>query len=367
MPIILHTADLHLKRAGEDRAYGLSVLKEIISSANMRLATHLLICGDMYDSFADFSDNVLREEVKTAFDSLNPGCSVIYITGNHELSGMGAHERLSAYNSGRIKFISGEAEFFIEGGIEFFAVPFRENYTPLISADFAPKKNFRILMMHGTDSTVYTGPDTEKEEGTGGAQIPDILLSRVNADYAAFGHIHEARESVRGNSAAAYCGSPRVWRKGEKGPRKVILFEVNDNRMGPREEIVIKSAGQYREVQIPVNLDGTFPADIEAALLKAAEESSCDWFELVFRGAAEDSSHFEAGKAKLHAALSRKIRKCTLNSLAMKTMSALSDNPAARVFLEAMEAKKPAADSPEMEVWLQARMIGLEAINSSLK
>lgn len=367
MPIILHTADLHLKRAGEDRAYSLSVLKEIISVANVRLATHFLICGDMYDSFADFSDNTLREEVRAAFDSLNPDCSVIYITGNHELSGMGGRERLSAYNTGRIKFISDKMEAFTDGGIEFYTVPFRDNYMPLISAYFATKKKFRILMMHGTDSTVYTGPDTEKEEGTGSAQIPDILLSRVQADYAALGHIHEARESVRGNSIAAYCGSPRVWRKGEKGPRKVILFEVNDNRPGPREEIIIKSAGQYREMQIPVNLDGNFSADIKSMLMKAAEESPHDWFELVFRGVAEDSGYFEAGKAELHSALSGRIRRCTLNSLAVKTMSALSDNPAARVFLEAMEARKPAADSPEMEVWLQARMIGLEAINSGLK
>ncbi|MBO4556442.1 MAG: metallophosphoesterase, partial [Elusimicrobiales bacterium] len=87
MPKILHVADLHLKKDGEDREYGLSVLREIIDIAVNKQITHILICGDLFDSFSDFADTVLQEDVKNCFEKLPAGCNAYYITGNHELLG----------------------------------------------------------------------------------------------------------------------------------------------------------------------------------------------------------------------------------------------------------------------------------------
>ena len=368
MPKILHAADLHLVRNGEDCNYGLAVLNEIISIANSRYATHLLICGDMFNSFADYSDASLLAEVKESFSRLSENCHVIYITGNHELLGKSHNERLSAYNFGNVSVISDSMEFINIGGIEIAAVPFRRDYKYLLSEDFPRKYAFRILMMHGIDSTIYAGPDTEMEDGLdGGAQIPDIIISRSQADYAAFGHIHSSHQAMSGNVPAVYPGSSRVWRRGETGPRKIVMFNTDGYNAGPRQEIIISSAGQYRQFTMPVNIDGSFPQAKADEIISLAEQFPIDWFEIVFSGTIEDANSFEERKAAFHAVLSKKLRKCTLDTSDINTFSALSDNPAARVFLEAMDAKRPPEGTPQFNIWLQARKIGLEEINKAVR
>lgn len=368
MPKILHTADLHLKRNGEDKAYGLAVLDEIISVANARNVTHLLICGDLFDSFKDFSDLSLKTKLLYSFERLNSGCKVFYITGNHENLGKGADERLSAYNFGRIRLVAEDVEVFEDGGIEIVAVPFKKNYFNLLSSSFPQKKHFRIIMLHGMSSKVYAGPDAEQEEsGFASSQIPDLLLQKAQADYAALGHIHEARENRDNGIIAAYPGSPRVWRKGEKGPRKVIFFETDGKTAGPREEIIIRVAGQYREIPVPINLDGTFSRFVPPQLVGLATQHPNDWFELVFSGAVEDENVFEASKSFFDSLISDKVRKCSLNSLGMKTFSALAGNQMAKKFLEQMEACRPEDGTDAMKTWLAARVIGLEKINEAIK
>jgi len=368
MPKILHASDLHLVRNGEERNYGLAVLNEIISIANSRYATHLLICGDMFNSFADYSDAMLLAEVKEAFSRLNEICHVVYISGNHELLGKSPNERLSAYNFGNVRLISDSMELMSIGGIEIAAVPFRKDYKYLLSEDFPRKTAFRVLMMHGIDSTIYAGPDTEMEDGIdGGAQIPDILISRSQASYAAFGHIHSSHEAMSGNVPAVYPGSSRVWRKGETGPRKIVIFDTDGDIAGPRQEIILSSAGQYRKFVMPVNIDGSFAQSKADEIVRIAEHSPLDWFEISFSGIIEDENVFEELKAAFHADLSKKLRKCTLDTSDINTFSALSGNPAARIFLEAMEARKPPEETPQFNVWLQARKIGLEEINKAVK
>lgn len=368
MPKILHVADLHLKKDGEDREYGLSVLREIIDIAVNKQITHILICGDLFDSFSDFADTVLQEDVKNCFEKLHAGCNAYYITGNHELLGKSELDKFSSFNLGRLNFLHGKAFLFEDSGLEILAVPFSRDYSVLASSVFPAKKSFRILMMHGTDSTIYSGPDTECEEAESkNALIPNLLIEKLNADYAAFGHIHSCNEKKLGNAIAAYPGSARVWRKGEKGSRKAIFFEVSGNEAGPREMITIKSAGQYREITVPVKLDGSFERSTEPRLLSLAAQNPHDWFELVFSGAAEDSNVLEERKTRLHSLISPKVRKCEINTLKIKTLSALSDNPAARVFLEAMETRRPSEEGKEMEIWLKARMLGLEEIDNAIR
>ncbi len=368
MPKILHTADLHLKRDGEDRSYGLSVLDELVSIANARRATHFLICGDLFDSFADFSDSGLIEDVKKSFNKLSAECAVIFISGNHENLGKAAGERLSAYNFGKIRFVAEKPELLEYAGVEIIAVPFMNDYSGLASAIFPDKKNFRIVMIHGTNSSVYSGPDAELDGMESGvARISDLLMLKLQADYAALGHIHSARQGKYEGITAVYPGSPRVWRKGETGPRTAMFIETGENGIAAMESIEIRSAGQYREVRVPINVDGSFANDIATRLMREAEKSPNDWYEIIFSGVAEDSNLFEERKTDLHSSLSSRLRKCTLNSIGVRTLSALSDNSAARAFLEAMEKCRPSEDGDRMQAWLQARIMGLEQINEEIK
>lgn len=366
---ILHTSDMHLKKNGEDSSYSLVVLDEIISIANTRQITHLLICGDLFDSFSDLSDSSLLAKVRDIFDKINPNCKIICITGNHELLGKSAIERIDAYNLGRIKFVSENVEFFTEAQAEFIAIPFSKSYTSLFSKQFPAKQKTRIVLLHGTDSTIYTGPDTEKNnEELSSAQIPDMLLHLLQADYAALGHIHEAREAKTDGTIAVYCGSPRVWRKGEFGPRKVICFSISDaGEIGPREEIVINSAGQYREISVPINLDGSIPSERAHAIKQQAANAKNDWFELVFNGIADDENNMEQAKKQLYASIAGQVRLCHIDTTAVEVLSALSKNTAARSFLDLMEKKKPASYGLEMDIWLKARILGLKMINDEAR
>ena len=96
---------------------------------------------------------------------------------------------------------------------------------------------------------------------------PD-LFQRAGADYAALGHIHSARTiRLRSTSPDApvqtsalvlsYPGSARVCRRGETGPRSANMIEVGENIR--ETQLVLKSAGQYREILLDVGLDGAIP------------------------------------------------------------------------------------------------------------
>lgn len=78
----LHTADLHLSQKEKD--YSLSVLKEIVSNANVEGCTHILFCGDLFDRNSDIA--ALKVEVKEILTEF-PG-KIFFIPGNHEELGI---------------------------------------------------------------------------------------------------------------------------------------------------------------------------------------------------------------------------------------------------------------------------------------
>ena len=130
---VIHSADLHLS-GGEDREYGLAVLRELVGHANKEQADFLLFCGDLFDSFKDLRGPTLLDAARIELQMLRAKCRALYIPGNHEALGMGKSDKLSNFNFGRLELCADPASPFggkiIDAGeAEFVCVPHAADYS----------------------------------------------------------------------------------------------------------------------------------------------------------------------------------------------------------------------------------------------
>ena len=368
---IIHASDLHLS-SGSDKEYGLEVLRELVGLANAKQADFLLLAGDLFDSFKDLKDNSLLNAVRLETRLLREGCRALYIPGNHEELGRGPKDKLSNFDLGRLELMTGEASAF--GGktvetpdAEFICVPHAADYSGYRQWKLPAKTpgRARVLLMHGTSSAVYRGPDAEDQQA---GVIPDSLFAWVEADYAALGHVHAARESLVGGALAVYCGSARVWRKWEDGPRKAVFFETEGGRIGAREDLVLKSAGEFRHFTVPVNPDSTIPPAAMQELLDKCQAPYRDYIVLSFSGLVEDANALAELKIVVESVLKAKNpRKLEIISEEVESYGGLAENGLAKQFLEKLDARRPPEGSPELPLWLAARQQGLAALAGGLE
>jgi DNA repair exonuclease SbcCD nuclease subunit len=363
---ILHISDLHLS-AGEGKEYGLSVLREVVSLANSKQADFLLVAGDLFDSFNEIKDNSLLNAVKAEAEKLGKTCRALYIPGNHEFLGQGPRDKLSNFNFGRIELMTDAASAF--GGkfletaeAEFVCVPHGADFSGyrkwVVPAKTAGRA--RVLLMHGTNSAVYCGPDPEEAKA---GIIPDSLFAGLDADYAALGHVHSGRATQMGGALAVYCGSARVWRRGEEGPRRAVFFKIENGRVSGKEDLVLRSAGEYKLFSLPVDPDASVPRFALAELLKNCESPEMDHIEIRFTGFVEDANALEGTKKMLETALgAKKPRKLEIMEKDVNSYGGLASNGLAKQFLAKLEAQKPPPGSPETAVWLAARRQGLAVL-----
>jgi DNA repair protein SbcD/Mre11 len=363
---VLHAADLHLT-AGGDREYSLSVLRALVAAANARGADFLLLCGDLFDTFRDAADHDLLAEVREILGVLRQDCRVLYIPGNHEALGRGAGESLAKFDLGRLELCCDAASPWggrlVEAGeAQFLCVPHAADYTGFRSWNIPakPAGAARVLLMHGLNSAVYSGPDPEEEKA---ALIPDSLLSWAEADYAALGHVHCAGEALIGGRPAAYPGSARVWRAGETGPRKALYFEIAGGLVGPRQDAVLAEAGQYREFELPLDPDASVPAAAMRRLLEACPDISRDYVRVEFRGFVDNANDAEDARRLVENALRARLpRRLETDLSGLRVLGGLAANALAREFLEKLDLLRPPAGEAAEAEWAAARRLGLEAL-----
>lgn len=362
MAKILHTADLHLK-AGDEKPYCLSVLDAIVRLAVKEKPDFLLIAGDLFDSFSDLKE--LRGEFASRIKPLSGACEIIFIPGNHE--NLRRDAPLENFDLGGIRMVSTlPFGFHAAGGIEFVCVPHAENYGGYRDWAVPPKDpaRTRVLVMHGLNSRIYTGPEEEADAKAG--VIDDGLFTRFGADYAALGHVHGRREERFGAALAVYPGSPRVWRGSPKeaGPRGVYITEVSPGvasaRFAPLPE-----AGQFRPYEIPLGLDGSpSPADLERLRTECGQN---DYLSVAVSGTVDsDQKAIEAEKL-LEKEFKPRVRKFETRPRELEVIENISGNPLAAEFLAELEKIKPGPGTEEERKWLYARRFGCEAIAARLK
>ncbi|MEI7529580.1 MAG: metallophosphoesterase [Elusimicrobiota bacterium] len=363
---VLHASDLHLN-TGADKQYGLEVLRELIGLANSRQADFLLLAGDLFDSFRDLKDNALLAAVRLEMQALRKECRALYIPGNHEDLGRGHKDKLSNFNFGRLELMADAASSF--GGktaetpdAEFVCVPHAADYSGYRGWQLPAKTpgRARVLLMHGANSAVYRGPDQEEQLA---GVIPDSLFAWLEADYAALGHVHAARETLIGGALAVYCGSARVWRKWEEGPRKAVYFEIDGGKIGPRQDLTLGSAGEFRFFTLPVNPDSSIAPAAMQALLDQCPAPYKDYLVVKFSGLVEDANALAEVKKVVETVIGAKNpRRLEVLSDDVENCGGLAENALARQFLEKLDARRPPEGSPGMPLWLAARRLGLAAL-----
>jgi DNA repair protein SbcD/Mre11 len=344
----IHTADVHLAIA--EKSYCLAVLTEIGTVAASEKAGAILFAGDTFDSFQDAL--ALRTDFGTWADGLPRGMQVLLLPGNHEELGRGANTLASLSFGSRVRQITGMPfEIITLGDTEFILFPFHEGYIDPATLNVPPIQNaVRVAVLHGTVAgMVYTGAGPGEAENS---NIDPSIFTRLNASYVALGHIHGARTQTIGKAIVSYPGSARVWRKGEAGPR---MLNIVDTAGGiTHRQVVLASAGQYREHRIPLSLGGR-----TGALDPIVRTwSPADMVSIVLTGMVDDENDVVALKEELETKYSRTVRALEVRS-EVEPAAGISSHPAAERFLALLAEQEGSADPM---VWERARKLGLEAI-----
>jgi DNA repair exonuclease SbcCD nuclease subunit len=354
MTRVIHCADLHLSE--RERSYSLAVLDEIVGLAGRHDPEFLLICGDLFDSFADLE--ALRGEFRTRMEALPETCRVVYLPGNHEELQRGAGS-VEAMDLGRV-LVKDESPFahLAARDVDIIVVPHHDGFAGYREWDVPGKAGRqRIVMVHGTVAGLsYAG--LEDEEG-GEAVDPD-LFARLEADYGALGHIHSRRQERRGNTLLAYPGSARVWRRGEAGPHGVYLVTLGEQLS--LEFRPLERAGTYVELDVPLSLEGA----VDANTLPSSGWSKHDWVRLNLSGLVEDEHAVARHVELLESRFAGALRRLTVDRDGVTVLPGIASDPLARRFLSLWQEREPdnEADRP---AWLRARVLALTEIRGILE
>ncbi|MCT8334718.1 metallophosphoesterase [Leptospira sp. 85282-16] len=354
---LLQISDLHLSQnSPEEKSYSLSVLREILQTAESTKCDRLLICGDLFNTFPDLEglrSDFLKEV--SAYSGL-----IYFLPGNHEiLEKKRNSNRYADYDwSSKVKVLDETPYFLFEdNGIEFLSIPHQENYSELLLSPPPTKKTkLRIGLAHGTVSGMsFTGLSEEEEEG--GSYLDPNLIQSLGLDYLAIGHLHKARKGSVGKCDIGYAGSSRVWRKGEFGLRGGILLHIDGNQI-TKESVFWKSAGEYREIIVSLDTEGKPEESIESYLEGTNRN---DWIVFRFVGYVDSMSEKQKFQETVLREWKSKFRILEFDpdESQITVFQHLSENEFVKQFLDKMNERKEQMDPL---LWRQTRVTGIRLI-----
>ena len=135
-------------------------------------------------------------------------------------------------------------------------------------------------------------------------QINDLLIERARIFMTIEAHLGDNPDK---NNNIYYPGSARIWRKGETGPR--IFNKIELDKSLEIKQIPVISAGQYREYNLFLSLEGDAP-DISRI---ETDWSENDWIYLSLAGIVEDEKIVSELDKKLTDKYSKTVRKFEIN------------------------------------------------------
>ncbi|PJZ81812.1 metallophosphoesterase family protein [Leptospira meyeri] len=353
---LLQVSDLHLSQISpEEKTYSLSVLREILQTAESTNCDRILFCGDLFNTFPDLEG--LRSDFLKEVSSYS---GIIYfLPGNHEILEKRNSNHYASYDwSSKVKVLDKTPYFLFEdNGIEFLAIPHQENYSELLLSPPPTKHTkLRIGLAHGTVSGMsFTGLSEEEEEG--GSYLDPNLIQNLDLDYLAIGHLHKARMGTVGKCNVGYAGSSRVWRKGESGKRGGIFLFVEGDTIRT-ESVNWKSAGEYKEIIVSLDTEGKPEESIETYL---AETNQNDWIVFRFAGYVDSMSE----KQKFQETVLRdwkskfRILEFDPDESQITVIQHLSENEFVKQFLDKMNERKGQMDP---SLWRHTRVTGIRLI-----
>ncbi|TGL92473.1 DNA repair exonuclease [Leptospira congkakensis] len=354
---LLQVSDLHLSQnSPEEQRYSLSVLREILQTAESTKCDRILFCGDLFNTFPDLE--ALRSDFLKEVSSYS---GIIYfLPGNHEiLEKKGKNNRYADYDwSSKVKVLDRTPYFLFEdNGIEFLSIPHQENYSELLlSPPLAKQTKLRIGIAHGTVSGMsFTGLSEEEEEG--GSYLDPHLIQNLGLDYLAIGHLHRARTGMIGKCEVGYAGSSRVWRKGELGKRGGIFIHVDGSKVRT-ESVYWKSAGEYREILVSLDTEGKPEESIETYLDGTNPE---DWIVFRFLGYVDSMVEKQKFQEEVQRVWKSKFRILEFDpdESQITVIQHLSENEFVKQFLDKMNERKEQMDPLH---WKHTRVTGIRLI-----
>jgi exonuclease SbcD len=359
MTTIVHCADLHLSVS--ERDYSLSVFTEILELVRRVRASHLLICGDLFDSFDDAE--TLRTDLREQAESIADTCTVLYVPGNHEELRRGQRS-LSSLDLGRVRLCATPFEVIQHNGVEFLCIPHQLDYSGYHQETVPAKKEaIRIALAHGLVSgmDVYAGPVLDEEQEKAVAIDPD-LFTRFEVDYAALGHIHRRLGKRNGATEMRYAGSSRVWRQGEVEERGVNVLTLGNQLSA--EFVPLRKAGQYRRYDVPLGLDGTY----EGLDTLAGNWSEPDWIDLHLTGLVEDENAVAEFEQRIRQQYGPGVRRLTVDREQVRPLPGILEEPIARTFLGLWQQQRPSEpDEETLRAYFLAREVGLREIATAME
>ncbi len=223
---VLHTADIHLAKHGDDRWKTLEKLLGVGRQENVGI---FVVSGDLFDKDVDAEN--LRPKIREIFS--NTGFRIVLIPGNHDSE---------SYNGGMyfgedVSVLTNLNDPYEYEDLRIWGFPFERmkgerilsQLRLLASSLTADKTN--ILLYHGELLDAFFSRRDLGDEGE--ARYMPVKLSDfrgLNIQYVLAGHFH-SRFDVRkleNGGYFVYPGSPISITRGETGRRKVNIFEVGN-------------------------------------------------------------------------------------------------------------------------------------------
>jgi DNA repair protein SbcD/Mre11 len=219
---ILHTADIHLRNAADERW---AALCAVIDAAAASDAAALVVAGDLFDR--DVDAPVLKSELRKRFETF-PG-TVLIIPGNHDARGI----RPGDFFGTNVRVLAGSDVVADVDGVRIVGVPFEDagidgTLARLRAAGARRTDGPNVLLYHGELLDLTPGGGAfgdEDDRDYMPARLSD--LADLGFDYILAGHFHRSND-VRacGDGYFVYSGSPVSITRRETGRRHATLIEV---------------------------------------------------------------------------------------------------------------------------------------------
>jgi len=361
---ILHTSDLHFSgRSSEELEYSLFVWRKIQEIALDKSVDAILLAGDVFDRFLDLKD--FRKDFLDCISEQSP--PIYAITGNHEYIGKTDRDEFHSFSLSPVQWFYEPGFFQVDkGSWELILIPYSPSTLRYREWEIPPKSKPRILMAHGIlpEALIYTGPSSEE-----GDHILELdLLQRFEPDSVALGHIHKATKLENLSFPVFYCGSPRIWRRGEEGVRSVNLFCLDSSTGFQVESIPIREAGINREIILQVTPSGEIPIERLLEFLNSKEYCPKDSVYVTLMGFAESEHSVQENLEKLNKKLQSSFRNLEWNTQNLNYMSGISELSIVKSFLKRWEDAYNSATTEEERLILEeSRQIGLDTISKKYR
>ncbi|MDH3198132.1 MAG: metallophosphoesterase [Candidatus Krumholzibacteria bacterium] len=217
---IVHTADVHLRAAGDERWHALEV---VLALANARGASVVTIAGDLFDASLDAQE--LRAQLRALFARCD--ARIVILPGNHDARGV----RPGDYYGDNVALIADAATIVDVDDVRVVGVPYEETGAEgAVERVRAAARHLRegacnVLLYHGELMDLAPPARVFGEEGE-----RDYMPVRLSAfaglgfDYVLAGHVHKGFDVHRyAGGYFVYPGSPVSITRKETGPRSACV------------------------------------------------------------------------------------------------------------------------------------------------